>query len=71
MAIHPDFKFPVDTRDQVDVIKIFIRLMDDRCRSERASTPEASTPEQSAQLPFRPNLFAGREWFPDGVPDLD
>lgn len=66
MAIHPDTRFPVGSTDQVDVIKIFIRLMDDRCRGERTSVPEGA-----ANIPPRPNLFSGRVWFPDGVPDLD
>lgn len=64
MAIHPDSNFPLLPRDQADVIRLFIELMQDRAGGSRE-------PQMLLERPLGPRHSFGRSGIPGELQDLD
>lgn len=62
MAIHPDPRFPILTRDQADVIRLYIELKRDQDRSGREPEVLVNRPQE---------LRHGYAGFPDESQELE
>ena len=64
MAIHPDSRFPVIASDQADVIRVFLDLMSERERAERA-------PRDNGKQPVGPGSDSYDGWTQGQLPDFE
>lgn len=64
MAIHPDSNFPLLPRDQAEVIRLFIELMQDRAGGSRE-------PQMLLDKRLGPRRVFGRSAVPGELQDID
>jgi len=57
MSIHPNASFPLLASDQADVIRLFLELMSEGDRAERAS-------KVTSNQPVGPGNDSSNPWFP-------